>query len=88
MLEPRLIELLRCPITLRSLHVADQELLSKLNAAVDRGELTNRLGEAVTRELDEALVDENSEYAVPVYQGIPNLVPDELIPLAQLQQKS
>lgn len=86
-MERRFIELLRCPVTLRPLHVAEQQLLSELNAAVNRGELTNRLGEPVTREFDEALVDERSEYAVPVFQDIPNLVPDELIPLAQLQQQ-
>lgn len=85
MLEPRLIELLRCPVTLRALREADQELLSELNAAIDRGELTDRLGEVVTRTLDTALVDLEDEYAVPVYQGIPNLVSDELIPLKQLR---
>lgn len=85
MLEPHLIELLRCPITLRPLREADQELLSALNQAIERGELTDRLGEVVTRTFDAALVDVESEYAVPVNQGIPNLVSDELIPLKQLR---
>ena len=85
MLEPRLIELLRCPITLRPLHVADRELMAALNVAIEKGDLTNRQGETVTHTVDEALIDEKSEYAVPVCQGMLNLVPDELIPLAQLE---
>lgn len=83
-LEPQLIELLRCPLTQRHLIEADPQLLTKLNELMERGRLTNRLGQPLAGGLDGALIDSQREYAVAVFDGIPSLVADNLIPLAQL----
>ena len=63
---------------------ADEDLLNRLNDAIDQGQLADRNGESLKRRLDAALVDSQREYAVPIHDEIPSLIPDELIPLSQV----
>lgn len=81
-MNPHLSDILRCPATRMRLHPADDKLLAKLMAAAASGSLWTVAGNAVSDELDGALVREDGQLAYPVVDGIPRLLVDEAISLA------
>ena len=81
MIEQNLLDILVCPETKQPLRVADEDLLSRLNASIEAGSVTNRGGEAVTSALTEALVREDGTTLYPVRDDIPIMLIDESIPL-------
>ena len=81
MIDQTLLDILVCPETKQPLHVADAELVGKVNAAIEAGTVTNRGGEAVTEALVEALVREDGSFLYPVRDDIPIMLIDESIPL-------
>ena len=83
MIDQNLLEILVCPETKQPLRVADGDLLKKLNASIESGQVTNRGGEAVTAGLSEALVREDGDVLYPVRDDIPIMLIDESIPLPQ-----
>lgn len=84
-MEKRLLNILRCPITHKSLAVARSDLLGRVNAAIADGKLHNHDGEQLTRALDEALVTEDGNVLYPIDDGIPVLLERESISLEQLE---
>ena len=83
MIDQNLLEILVCPETKQPLRVADEDLLKKLNASIESGQVTNRGGEAVTAGMNEALVREDGDVLYPVRDDIPIMLIDESIPLPQ-----
>ena len=81
MVDPELLDILVCPETKQPVRVADEALLERLNAAIERGELRNASGEAVEEPLDGGLVREDGEVLYPVVDDIPVMLVDEAIPL-------
>ena len=84
MLSPDFLKLTRCPNSGTPLRLAEPQLLSRINRAVESGRLTNKLGEPVTRSLDAALLNEAGDLAYPVFDEIPVLLIDEAIELHQV----
>ncbi len=78
------LQMVRCPVSGKPLVPADAELLARVNDAVASGRLKTRIGDLVTRPLDAGLVDRDGRYMLAVYDDIPNLIPDDSIPLDQL----
>ena len=79
----KLLDIICCPVTHQPLKKADRALISALNARVAANEVRNEGGEAVTRNLTEALVTRDGRRLYPVYDGMPALLVDESIVLEQ-----
>ena len=47
-MEKRLLNILRCPITHKGLSMARQDTLSRVNQAIESGQLSNREGNVLT----------------------------------------
>ena len=76
-----LLEILVCPETKQPVTLATPERLEELNRKIRSGELRNRSGEPVQKELTEALVREDERVLYPVDDGIPVMLIDESIEL-------
>lgn len=81
MIDQQILRILRCPITLTPLRLADETTIARVNAAIPEGTLKTRSGQAVTRPLDAGLVSSDGRYLLPIYDGIPTLMADDAIPL-------
>jgi uncharacterized protein len=82
MIDAKLLEILCCPETRQDLSVADEDVISELNARVEAGTLTNRAGDVVREKLDGGLVRADGKYLYPVREDIPVMLIEEAIPLA------
>jgi len=83
MIDQGLLDILVCPETKQPLKVADRALLDRINTAIGEGSITNRGGESVTADLEEALVREDGSVLYPVREDIPIMLIDESIQLSQ-----
>jgi len=77
-----LLEILVCPETKQPVKPAPPELLERLNAEIRAGRLRNRGGDAVAKEIGDALVREDGRALYVVDDGIPVMLIEESIELA------
>lgn len=75
---------LQCPITGSGVRWADPALLRRVNRAIEAKQLINRVGVSVLEPMDAALVDEGQTVLHPCWGGLPTLLPDEAILIAEL----
>ncbi len=78
---PELLEILVCPETKQPVHLAGDDVLSKLNAEIEAGNLRNRGGDAVSKRVEEALVREDGKVLYVVDDSIPVMLIEESIEL-------
>ena len=83
-IEPELLEILVCPETKQPLSVATQELLGRVNSAIERGTVTTRGGETVKDALTAGLLREDGEVLYAIRDGIPIMLIDDSIELSAL----
>ena len=83
-MDKRLLTILRCPVSHKGLALLKKDELARVNAAIDAGNLFNHEGSAVAKRLHEALVTDDGKRIYPVDDGIPVLLEDESISMAQL----
>jgi uncharacterized protein YbaR (Trm112 family) len=81
MINPDLLEILRCPDNRQRLALADESLVTSLNERIARGEISNRGGQRVTQPLDAGLLREDGAFLYPVRRNIPIMLIDEAIGL-------
>lgn len=83
-MDKKLLSILCCPVTHQGLSLARPDMLKKVNAAIDAGELSNRDGSKLSATLAEALMTDDAKLLYPVNDGIPVLLEGESIGLEQL----
>lgn len=75
--------MLRCPEDRTPLAEVDAATLRRINDAMAAGTLRNRGGELVSRKLEGGLIRADGTYVYPIFDGIPILLIDEGLALAQ-----
>ena len=58
----QLLDILACPETKEPVSLADDTLITKINAAIEGGTLQNRAGQKITEKIDGGLVREDQKY--------------------------
>ncbi len=84
MLRSEVLATLCCPDDHFPLTLASDSLIAEINTVIRHGRLRNRAGQIVDHLLDGGLTSAGGEVVYPIIEGIPVLVRDEAMPLAQL----
>ena len=84
MIDSQLLELIVCPENKERLSLAPDVTLAKINALIARSTLRFVGGEPVTENIDQLLIRTDGRVGYAVFQGIPNLLIEEGIPLSKL----
>jgi uncharacterized protein YbaR (Trm112 family) len=84
MLRPEVLATLCCPDDRSALTEADESLIREINMVIRGGRLRNQGGQVVEHRLDGGLLRTKGDVIYPIIEGIPVLVRDEAILLAQL----
>lgn len=84
MLDPELLKILVCPENKTPVVLADDALIAKANAAIEKGTLKNRAGETIESKIDGGLIREDRAYMYAIRDDIPIMLIDEAIPMDQL----
>lgn len=79
MIDPKLIELLRCPQDGSPVTLAPPLLIDGMNRKVRSGTLQNVCGAVVSRPLDGGLVRSAGDLIYPIFDDIPVMLRDEAI---------
>jgi len=79
--DPKLLEILVCPEDHSPLHLADAEIVAKLNADIACGAVRDRSGNLVKESVDALLVRADGRWAYPIVRGLPILMIDEALAL-------
>lgn len=80
----QLIDLLCCPVTHKKLKAANRAQLHALNGAIRKGQVQSHGGMTVREEVQDGLVTVDERTLYRIDDGIPVLLEDEAIALAQL----
>ena len=87
MLRGEILATLCCPEDRSTLTLASESLITEINTVIRLGRLRNRAGQVVEHRIDGGLTRAARDVMYPIIEGIPVLVRDEAIPLAQLRHK-
>ena len=82
--DPRLLEILVCPVTKVSVRVLGKQKLAALNRAIAEGGVRHLGGTDVETPLNEALVTIDGRTVYRIDDGIPVMLEDLAIPTEQL----
>jgi len=83
-IDPKLLHILRCPVTKQKLTAVSDEDLNILNQRISEDALQHIDGSLVSEPLTAALTTENRHTIYKVVNGIPVMLENESIPAEQL----
>jgi uncharacterized protein YbaR (Trm112 family) len=83
-LDKALLDIICCPVTHVPLELMADDSLQQLNSLISEKRIKNCTDELVTEALQEALVTRDGRLAYPIRDGIPVLLEEQGILLAQL----
>lgn len=83
MIDPKLLNLLRCPVGGGQLKIAESAIIDQLNRQIAQPDhpLRDRQDQRVETPLDGGLVDASGQWLYPIRVGIPTLIADQAIRL-------
>ncbi len=81
MVDPELLEILVCPETRQPVRLAEPDVVTRVNSAIEAGRVVNQGGQEVREPIEEGLVREDGKVLYPVREDIPIMLIDEAIPL-------
>ena len=84
-IDPKLLHILRCPVTKQKLKTANDEELELLNQMIANNSLQHSNGTMVEEVLRAALVTENRQTIYKITAGIPVMLEDQSIPAHQIE---
>lgn len=85
MISQELLNIIVCPETKQDLVIAKIDVVEKINALIENGELLNRSKQKVTEKIDGGLIQKDDQkYLYPIRDEIPILLIDESISLENI----
>ena len=81
MISNELLSILKCPVTGSPLQLAEDQLVSKVNSAIDEERARDRLEQKVQGQVEGGLTTDEQTWMYPIRDGIPTLVLEEAIDL-------
>lgn len=82
-IDPELLDLLRCPETRQPLIEVSPEQIDALNRQILAGEIVDRSGRSVTEPIDGALLREDRQWFYPIRSQVPVLLIAEAVRFPQ-----
>jgi uncharacterized protein YbaR (Trm112 family) len=86
-IDDKTLAILRCPKDGSQLRLADAAVVAQLNAAIAARRLKDQAGKLVERPIGAGLVRAAGDLLYPIVDGIPVMLYDEAIPLAQIEPR-
>ncbi len=86
-IHPKLLEILRCPVTKNSLVHVTKQKLEEFNTQISEGTVRYSDGSVVKDPLDEALVTASGSLLYRIDSGIPVMLQDRSIPVTEFESK-
>lgn len=80
-IDPKLLEILCCPITRAALQQIDAVMLEKVNARIQDGTLRYKDNTVVDAALSEGLITHDGKMLYRIDDDIPIMLPEKAIPL-------
>ncbi len=84
MVDQELLDILVCPENKSAVKLASDDVVEKINDAIQAKSLKNRAGEKIEEAIDAGLLREDGAYLYAIRDDIPIMLIDESIPMDQL----
>jgi uncharacterized protein YbaR (Trm112 family) len=84
-IEKDLLDILCCPETKEPVALISDEEVKRVNAAIEKGAVKRRDGEAESEPIDAGLLREDGKYLYAIRDDIPVMLIDEAIDMATVE---
>ncbi len=84
MVDQELLDILVCPENKTPVKLANDDVVGKINDAIQSKSLKNRAGETIEEAIDAGLLREDGAYLYAIRDDIPIMLIDESIPMDQV----